>query len=88
MYFRLYNDQPVTFVDFGDMSTKAVQWCQKRGLVIKLELSDSFMAKKDAIDPYQAALWEKMQPNVWALRFTWYKKPFALLQSPFKCKSG
>lgn len=84
MHFRLFNNHPVTFVDFGDLSTAAIEWCKKRGHVFHLDLEDTFMAQKKDIDPEQAVLWEKMQPNVWALRFTWYKKPFALLLSPYK----
>lgn len=84
MHFRLFNNHPVTFVDFGDLSAPAAEWCRKRGDVVKLDLSDSFMAKKEEIDPQQAAVWEKMQPNVWTLRFTWYKKPFSLLKSPYR----
>ena len=84
MHFRLFNPYPVTFVNFGDMSAGAIDWCQKRGHVIKLDLLDSFMAKREAINPAEAVLWEKMQPNVWSLRFTWYKKPFSLLLSPYE----
>lgn len=84
MHFSAHNSLPVTFVDFGDLSTEAVEWCKKRGDVVRLELSNSFMASKDAIDPKDAQLWEKMHPEVWKLRFTWYKKPFALLLSPYK----
>nr|WP_166154713.1 hypothetical protein [Neochlamydia sp. AcF84]NGY94503.1 hypothetical protein [Neochlamydia sp. AcF84] len=83
-HFRQHNEHPVLFVDYGDMSLQAKNWCQQRGELIKLELTDTFMARKDQIDPMQACLWEKMQPQVWDLRFTWYKKPFALLLSPFK----
>lgn len=84
MHYCLHNNFPVTFVDFGDLSDEAIKWCRERGRVIKLELSDEFMTGKEGIDPKQAAMWEKMQPNLWTLRFTWFKKPFAILLSPYK----
>ncbi len=84
MHYRLHNDYPVTFVNFGDLSPEAVEWCSKRGHVVDLELTDEFMAKKEAIDPSTAKIWEAMHPAVWGFRFTWYKKPFALLLSPYK----
>lgn len=84
MHFRMHNDLPVMFVDFGDLSPEALAWCRKRGEVVKLELSDDFMASRDEIDPVLIKDWESMQPNVWSLRFTWYKKAFTLLLSPFQ----
>ncbi len=84
MHYCMFNTLPITFIDFGDMSEMALSWCRKRGKVAKLDLSDSFIAKKEKIDPSQSAIWEKMQPNVWNLRFVWYCKPFALLLSPYK----
>jgi hypothetical protein len=84
MHFRMHNDLPVLFVDFGDLSSEALSWCRKRGEVVKLELSDDFMGSRDEIDPMLVKDWESMQPNVWSLRFTWYKKPFTLLLSPFQ----
>ena len=84
MNFRLHNNHPVAFVDFGDMSPSAVSWCQKRGPYFKLNPVTNFVAQKEFIDPQKAALWEKMHPTIWSLRLSWYKKPFALQMSPFK----
>lgn len=83
MHFRMHNPHPIIFVDFGDLSEEALNWCQRRGQVIELELDDSFMSTKEEVNPETGSLWEKMQPNVWSLRFTWYKKPFALQLSSF-----
>lgn len=84
MHFALYNSYPVTFVDFGDMSERALQWCSRRGNVIKLDISDKFVAPKEAIDVETAKLWEKINDQVWIVRKGWFKKPFALLRSPYK----
>jgi hypothetical protein len=84
MHYSLHNTFPVTFVDFGDMSAPTAKWCRERGQLIKLELSDSFMTLKEKIDPALAIQWESFQPNVWSLRSTWYKKPFAMLLSPYQ----
>lgn len=84
LHYRYNNHYPVIFVDFGDMSEPAIEWCKQRGSVAKIKLTDDFIAKKETIEPSAAAIWEKMQPNVWELRSTWYKKPLALQLSPFK----
>lgn len=84
MHFRTHNEHSVTFVDFGDLSAQAINWCSKRGQVVQLHLSDAFMKQKKEIDPSLVSLWENIQPNVWVLRFTWYKKPFALALTPYK----
>jgi hypothetical protein len=83
MHLRAHNDYPVTFIDFGDLSDDALSWCRSRGTVIKLDLIDNFIVKKDDIDPQKARLWESMIPHIWQFRFTYYKKPFALLKSPY-----
>lgn len=84
MHFRSHNDYPVTFVDFGDLSEDACQWCRRRGSLIQLDVVDNFMAKKEAVDPAKALIWEAMHKNVWEMRFTWYQKPFALCRSPYE----
>ncbi len=84
MHYRLHNSYPVTFVDFGDLTSDAAEWCRQRGDLIKLDLSDGFMAKKDAVSHRDAAIWEAMHRNVWQMRFTWYKKPLSLIRTPYK----
>lgn len=84
MNFRLFNNYPVTFIDFGDMSAIARKWCRQRGSLLSLDLSDTFIARKEAIDPALVKIWEKMNTDVWRVRLAWFKKPFALLQSPYE----
>lgn len=84
MNYRLHNDFPITFFDFGDMSEVAVKWCKERGTVIKLNISEDFVANRDAVDPKMAKLWEGIYQNVWSVRKGWWKKPFAMVKSPYK----
>lgn len=84
MNFRLFNNFPVTFVDFGDMSAIARKWCSQRGNLITLGIPDTFIAKKEDVDPKLADLWEKCNSDVWLGRLAWFKKPFALLKSPYQ----
>lgn len=84
MNYRMFNNYPVSFVDFGDMSAFARKWCQKRGHYIYLDISDDFIAKKEQIDPKLADCWERTNSDLWQVRPAWFKKPFALLKTPFK----
>src|SRR5215207_9096243 len=85
MNFRLFNDYPVTFVNMGDMSNEAIDWCQQKGNLISLDVSAlSFVAKKEKIRPDLAQLWENISGlSVWELRDQWYKKPWAMLKTPY-----
>lgn len=56
MHYRLYNNHPVTFINFGDLSPKAIDWCKQRGSLISLNLSDQFLATKEMVDPSLAQL--------------------------------
>ncbi len=84
MHYSQHNNYPVTFIDFGDLSPNALQWCERRGRVISLPFDESIIAPKAKIDPEKAEVWEKTHPKVWELRPQWYKKPFALLKSPYQ----
>lgn len=84
MNFRLHNNQPVTFIDFGDLSNSAISWCQKRGNLIKLDIPNDFVTRKEEIDPALACLWESKNSYVWLFRPSWFLKPFALLKSPYR----
>jgi len=83
-HYRLYNTYPVTFIDFGDMSEKSIEWCKKRGGVIKLAVQPDFVAPREKVAPELVTLWESIHPQMWFIRKTWYKKPFAMLQSPYR----
>lgn len=85
MHFRLHNEYPVTFVDFGDMSTAAKQWCQHRGELVTLHVpAEAFVATREQVLAEHAKSWQKPDFDVWSVRAAWFKKPFACLQSPYK----
>ncbi len=72
--YRQHNDYPVTFIDFG-LSESAHQWCSERGEVIKLSVPLDLFKKREFDNP---------QLGNRLLRKIWFKKPFALLQSPYR----
>ncbi len=81
--YSFHNAYPVTFVDFG-MSERARLWCALRGEVRILNLPENFVAPIQAVDPTLLLLWKKMyKDNGWNSRREWFKKPFALLQTPY-----
>ncbi len=84
MNYRLHNDYPVTFINFGDMSEEALRWCQRRGKVITLDPADDFISRKKDVRPEDALLWESIHPDVWKVRLAWFKKPAAMLQTPYE----
>ncbi len=80
--FQKTNALPVVFADFG-MSELALQWCQERGEVLKVDTQDLHVAKKNEVTPSIAREWETSISPFWHQRGAWFKKPFAMLQSPF-----
>jgi hypothetical protein len=79
-----HNDFPVVFCDFG-MSEQAKRWCAERGEVIPIPFDPSWIAPKEIIDQQLKIEWEDCYTStVWDFRHVWFKKPFALLQSPFQ----
>lgn len=83
MHFRLYNNQPVTFINFGDMSNKALDWCKAHADVISLDVPNTFIALKEKVDPLTADKWQKMHSGIWTARASWFLKPFVMLKSPY-----
>lgn len=83
-HLRAHDDHPVTFVNFGNMTDTALLWCKERGEVVTLNISDSFIAPKELVNPYLATQWIGMHPQAWQIRLCWHKKPFALLQTPYE----
>jgi len=82
-HYSAHNDYPVAFVDFG-LSEEARAWCLHRGRVITLRPTRARIAGKNQIPPSKQALWENhFGKKIWSRRRIWFKKPFALLQSPF-----
>lgn len=79
-----HNDFPVTFFDFG-MSEEMRDWCAQRGEVVQVELDSSFITPRSEIDQELAKCWENDYGwRVWSSRRTWFKKPFAFLESPYE----
>jgi hypothetical protein len=84
MHFRLYNNHPVAFINFGDMSETGLRWCQSKGYTCTLDLPPGFVKDKEEVNESLGEIWEKIDKKVWLLRKSWFKKPFALLASPFE----
>ena len=81
--YRDHNDFPVTFCDFG-MSGEAKKWCGERGSVIEIDVDSSFITSRKQIEPALAAQWESLYgESLWKARRAWFKKPFALLATPY-----
>ncbi len=74
----------IAFADFG-MTSKAKEWCRKRGLLI--DIPEPSM---DELPQDRANFWSKKWENsgeredLLPLRRVWYKKPMAMALSPFE----
>jgi hypothetical protein len=80
--YHAENDYPVTFVDMG-MSEAKHNWCSERGEIIRLDLDASFVKSRNDIDSKLVDQWDSL-PYIWNSRNAWFKKPFALLLSPYE----
>lgn len=79
-----HNSFPVTFFDFG-MTDEMKSWCGERGEVVPIEIDISFVKPRSEIDPELAKQWEKYHEwKVWNKRLSWFKKPFAFLNSHYE----
>ena len=82
--YREHNAFPVTFFDFG-MSEEMKTWCAERGELCSIELEHSCISSRDSIDPNLIKEWESLYGwTVWNSRRTWFKKPFAFLNSHYE----
>lgn len=82
--YREYNTFPVTFFDFG-MTDEMRAWCFERGEVCSVDLETDCISPRSKIDPMLVEHWEKLYGwTVWNSRMTWFKKPFALLNSNYE----
>lgn len=82
-HYSRHNDYPVAFIDFG-MSEEGKAWCQEKGIYLPLSSLKARILGKNQIAPAKQALWEQHYgKKIWSRRRIWFKKPFALLQSPF-----
>lgn len=84
MHFRMHNEYPVTFVDFGDMSILAKEFCKKRGEIITIAAPENYIASEKNLTENYKSLWEGEGLDLNIFRSAWFKKPFACLQSPYK----
>lgn len=78
-HYSKHNSYPVAFFDFG-MSSNALAWCKKRGIVYpvkrEINLKEISLQRKEK--------WEQRYgEGIWLFRSSWFKKPYALEQSPF-----
>lgn len=77
--YTRHNSLPVCFIDLG-MSENAKSWCEKRGEVVPISIETFSLVSKEEIPKEIQKDWEGAY---WETRKAWFKKPFALLSSPF-----
>ena len=83
-HYSKHNRYPVVFVDLG-MSKTAKAWCRKRGKLLSLSCPKNLVIPKELIAKDQIETWEKIYGDIlWKSRESWFKKPFAMLQTPFE----
>src|SRR5580692_7422515 len=96
-HYSRHNSFPVTWIDFG-LSEQMKDWCREKGELISLKIcSELFMATQDEVSikensdlPFEIQIRPKYinpfqeDSDLWKARHIWFKKPFALLQSPYK----
>jgi hypothetical protein len=83
-HYRIHNSYPVTFFDFG-MSDPMKRWCAERGDVIRLGISSLFVKEREEIAPELVQRWEEdCGTKFWELRAGWFKKPSALIRTPYQ----
>jgi hypothetical protein len=81
--YSKHHRQSVAFVDFG-MSEEAKRWCKQRGLLIPFAGEGDFVAPRECVGERAQKKWEAIYgPKVWQARRSWFKKPLAMLQTPF-----
>ena len=82
--YSLYNSYPVLFCDFG-LSKKARAWCQERGQVISIPWDEKWIKSREEVPLALQKIWMKWNKTekYWGYRPSLFKKPFAMLESPF-----
>ena len=77
------NSAPVAFVDLG-MSKEKKAWCESKGEVIALSVPENFFSA-EKVDKKNGQSWElSYGPAIWKARKSWFMKPLALLQTPYR----
>lgn len=81
--YCLHNTLPVVFFDFG-MSKRAKKWCTNRGKVVEMP-SFSPPIRKEAVSEERLKTWMvHHDERMWVARPSWFKKPRAMMLSPFE----
>lgn len=80
-HYQTHNTLPVTLVDLG-LSPKMQKWALGKMQVIPFNVSFS-LASESSQAPFAQAWEEIYGPNVLKMRQVWFKKPFALLHTPY-----
>jgi hypothetical protein len=80
-HIRAHASLPITFIDYG-MSPRSLEWCEKRGKTKQLSLPSQIFEKR-IVTPKRFAH-RTNQTLVQEIRIAWFKKPFAMLLSPYK----
>lgn len=78
--YSKYNNYPITIVDLG-MSVDMRAWCEKRGEVISLNVPIDLLKNRLPLFPIKLSKKSKLRP---LKRYCWFRKPFTLLQSPYR----
>jgi hypothetical protein len=83
MHYHKYNKYPVAFVNFG-MSENGCEWCRKKGVLIQLDSPSIALKHRELIPKERISKWEKAYGDIaWESRAQWFRKPFAMLKTPF-----
>lgn len=78
------NSLPVAIVDLG-MSAQARAWCKERASVLDFDSDASYIKRREEFPEEKRQDWEEIYgETVWQARQAWFKKPFAMLKTPFK----
>jgi hypothetical protein len=81
--YSFHHKQEVAFVDLG-LSDQAKSWCKERGLLIPFTGPCDFVTPKEHVEKNKQKKWEALYgPKVWQARSSWFKKPLAMLHTPF-----
>ena len=80
-HYTAHNHFPVAFADFG-MTQEALNWCRARGECLSTPGRE--ISHCQQIPSKKRRFWEQLYgEEIWDCRPAWFKKPLALIQSPF-----
>ncbi len=80
-HYSSHNSYPVVFMDFG-LSEEGKLWCQERGQCIPVPSFE--IESENKVSFQNKEFWEaRFGKSIWFCRSVWFRKPLALLLSPF-----